>query len=68
MTPTYAELMREWHAIARHVEDIPDDDLRHAACARMDEILAECGEIERMIAQHDDGALYRHDVLTDVRL
>ena len=47
MTATYAELMREWHAIARHVEDIPDDDLRRAAYARMDAILSECAEVER---------------------
>jgi len=65
---TYAELMREWHHIAEYVESIPDDDMRHAACARMDAILSECAENDRMIAMHDDGELLRHDVLSDVRL
>ena len=51
---TVADLMREWHAIARHVEGIPDETMRHAACARMDAILSECAEVERA-----DAAEYR---------
>jgi hypothetical protein len=64
---TYAELMARWHDLADRVESIADDDERHAVCAEMDRILVECKQIDAEIAAHDDGELYRHDVLSDVR-
>ena len=57
MTATYSDLMAEWHDPADRVESIEDDDLRHAACSRMDEILAECAHAEHAGSDADTADL-----------